>query len=218
MGSFQVLLLVVELLIIMIKLLFVIGMMVVVVTCLPELEMRSLRATGKGVFVKQSLLLKRGGLSCPASGSELSSKEKKQFLRAHNDYRKAEGKGLKPLKWNDALAKRAQDLVDSKSDCKMEHIELNCGSARMGQNLAWDWRSPAPTGNMEPAKAVTMWYDEKKDYNYAANSCSKVCGHYTQVVWKDTKEVGCAARVCGNSRLVACDYYPPGNWVGEKPY
>ena len=93
-------------------------------------------------------------------------------------------------------------------------ITLNnfrCGSTQLGQNLAWDWSSANQNGNMDPAHVVQMWYDEKKDYNLGAKKCNagKVCGHYTQVAWRGSTKVGCAARNCGKERLVVCDYHPP---------
>ncbi|MEM6522020.1 MAG: CAP domain-containing protein, partial [Cyanobacteria bacterium P01_C01_bin.70] len=40
---------------------------------------------------------------------------------------------------------------------------------------------------------VAAWVAEKADYDYASNSCAsgKVCGHYTQIVWRETTAVGC---------------------------
>lgn len=37
------------------------------------------------------------------------------------------------------------------------------------------------TAQVSPSTAVNDWYDEKFYYNYGANTCSFVCGHYTQV-------------------------------------
>jgi hypothetical protein len=71
---------------------------------------------------------------------------------------------------------------------------------------------------------VDAWGNEKKDYDYANNSCQSgaVCGHYTQVVWRSTKLVGCGVASCsaGNSKaqVWVCQYSPPGNYVGERPY
>ena len=52
-------------------------------------------------------------------------------------------------------------------------------------------------------------------------------GHYTQMVWKDTKEVGCAIAtsngktsdgMAGVVAYLVCRYTPPGNMNGEKPF
>ena len=79
-----------------------------------------------------------------------------------------------------------------------------------GQGKAWTWRY-----------TVDGWSDEKKNYHYGSNTCDpgKMCGHYTAVVWKDTTTVGCGRVTCVNGNtLMVCDYYPPGNYDGEKPY
>ena len=78
---------------------------------------------------------------------------------------------------------------------------------------------------------VAAWASEVQDYDYATNTCAsgKQCGHYTQLVWRDTLRTGCAHRVCtvnwpfaspsgGSWDFWVCDYEPPGNWVGQKPY
>ena len=85
------------------------------------------------------------------------------------------------------------------------------------------------SGNAYPEYSVTQfvgdWASEKQNYTYADNSCSAVCGHYTQVVWANTAEVGCGIKLCetinsGGKKVVmfGCDYSPPGNSQGQKPY
>ncbi|KAJ6759314.1 hypothetical protein OIU74_025899 [Salix koriyanagi] len=46
------------------------------------------------------------------------------------------------------------------------------------------------------------------------------CGHYTQIVWRETKRIGCARVDCfgGRGVFMTCNYDPPGNYIGEKPY
>jgi len=67
---------------------------------------------------------------------------------------------------------------------------------------------------------VQAWYDEKSDYTYASMACveGKMCGHYTQVVWAQTTQVGCAWNRCPDFHILVCDYSPIGNVVGSKPY
>ncbi|KAJ1396583.1 Ves allergen [Sesbania bispinosa] len=77
------------------------------------------------------------------------------------------------------------------------------------------------TGDMSGRDAVRLWVNEKADYDYNSNSCAsgKQCGHYTQVVWKNTKRVGCAKVRCNNGgTFITCNYDPPGNYVGQRPY
>ncbi|CDS35452.2 glioma pathogenesis protein 1 [Echinococcus multilocularis] len=75
-------------------------------------------------------------------------------------------------------------------------------------------------------EAACAWLLEKKYYNYHNNSCTHVCGHYTQMVWADTTHVGCAMHQCdglkpewGNPQyLTVCHYKPGGNYPGVRPY
>lgn len=74
---------------------------------------------------------------------------------------------------------------------------------------------------MSGTSAVAMWVNEKVDYNYNSNTCAtnKVCGHYTQVVWRKSVRLGCAKVRCRNGgTLISCNYDPRGNYVGQKPY
>ena len=51
-------------------------------------------------------------------------------------------------------------------------------------------------------------------------AAGKVCGHYTQVVWRDSTAIGCARVDCNNGGgvFITCNYNPPGNYVGRSPY
>ena len=56
----------------------------------------------------------------------------------------------------------------------------SCSGNGAGQNLYVSWTS-GDSIEVDPAKAVKSWYEEIHDYEYSTGSCSKVCGHYTQV-------------------------------------
>ncbi|KAK9071088.1 hypothetical protein SSX86_009656 [Deinandra increscens subsp. villosa] len=136
------------------------------------------------------------------------------YVNAHNVVRK-QIPGLQPLKWDPTVAKYAESYANwRKLDCALVHSNRDFG--KYGENIAIGW------GEFSGLDAVKLWVDEKPDYDYGSNSClhGKMCGHYTQVVWKNTSLIGCARAKCfDNMRVfVTCNYKIPGNWIGEKPY
>ncbi|XBI08118.1 hypothetical protein VPH35_135902 [Triticum aestivum] len=107
----------------------------------------------------------------------------------------------------------ARAAVGRINDCKLQH-----SGGPYGENIFWgsagaDWKA---------ADAVNAWVGEKKDYDYGSNTCAagKVCGHYTQVVWRASTSIGCARVVCNNNLgvFITCNYEPRGNIIGQKPY
>ena len=71
------------------------------------------------------------------------------------------------------------------------------------------------------ASAVDNWGNEVNNYNLATNTCTpgKVCGHFTQVVWKNTARLGCGKATAADGwTYVVCNYDPPGNFVGQSPF
>jgi hypothetical protein len=48
---------------------------------------------------------------------------------------------------------------------------------------------------------------------------SNGCGHYTQIIWRNTTEVGCGMATCSNgSEIWVCNYNPPGNYLRQNAY
>lgn len=133
-----------------------------------------------------------------------------QVLDGHNAARGAVG--VPPLMWNDFLSSYARiySSRERRHDCKLIHSD-----SKFGENLFWGQGK-----RWGPQDAVAAWVAEKQWYNYGNNSCSgPQCGHYTQVVWRDTKSVGCSKIVCDTGdTFITCEYFPAGNYEGEKPY
>lgn len=149
-------------------------------------------------------------------------------LAAHNSVRAAHN--LPPLTWSSSLANYAQEWANRSANvrnCGMKHRpQSGKFKQQHGENL-W-WASPRTWSNglreLQPItvqRVVKDWADEKPFYNYATNTCKagEQCGHYTQIVWRETKEVGCAYQQCADkSQLWVCNYSPAGNYIGERPY
>jgi len=131
-----------------------------------------------------------------------------QMLDAHNAVRAKVH--VAPLIWSDHLADIAQQwakhLIATGEFAHSRNPET-------GENLY-----EIEGASAAPETVVKAWADEVKNYSYATNACNGMCGHYTQVVWGATKEVGCAAAQKGRREVWVCEYAPPGNYVGRKPY
>ncbi|BFG41277.1 hypothetical protein CerSpe_275510 [Prunus speciosa] len=95
-------------------------------------------------------------------------------------------------------------------DCNLVH-----SLGPYGENIAKSSRDLSATA------AVNMLVSDKSSYDYNSNSCApgKVCGHYTQVVWRNSVRLGCAKARCNNgTTFIGCNYDPPGNYDGRRPY
>jgi len=150
-------------------------------------------------------------------------------LNSHNKVRNKHN--LPPLKWSNKLANYSQEWANHLGrghQCQMFH---RGGQPPFGENLyissAEVWREgngrevDRKISPITITEVVNAWASEEKFYNYQQNRCQpgQQCGHYTQIVWKDTKEVGCAMKVCPDkSQTWVCSYNPAGNYVGFRPY
>ena len=132
------------------------------------------------------------------------------YVNEHNAARSQVG--VPNIVWDNTVAAFAQDYANQRQgDCNLIH---SGGGGKYGENLA------GSSGDLSGDDAVTMWVGEKSNYDYNSNSCvGGECLHYTQVVWKNSVRVGCAKVRCNNGgTFIGCNYDPPGNYVGEKPY
>jgi len=154
----------------------------------------------------------------------LDRKQQKEMVKVHNQYRSDVGISSK-VTWSKKLEKMAQNYANklkNEKSCNMIHSQTK----GVGENLYWASPLQYSTGETKVQQitskhVVDAWGSEKADYNYSKNSCTKgkMCGHYTQMVWESSIEIGCAKAVCAdNSQVWVCNYYPAGNYIGEKPY
>jgi len=110
------------------------------------------------------------------------------------------------LTWSPKLAQAAQQWVSTLRDqgCKFGH-----SGGRYGENLA-----AGTSGTLDGKSVTEMWYDEIKQYSFPNGGFSMQTGHFTQVVWKETTQLGCATTSCRGMDIWVCEYDPPGNVEG----
>lgn len=127
------------------------------------------------------------------------------LLTEHNNKRALHG--VSNLTWNWELAQYAADYADSALNCS--NLQLIHSGGPYGENLAAGYE-----GGFRP---VDVWYDEISLYDYDNPGFAEETGHFTQLIWNTTNEVGCAYVDCHNewSQYTICEYRPAGNIVGS---
>lgn len=140
-----------------------------------------------------------------------------RLLIAHNQERVA--LGLQPLSWNPALAGSAQRWADYLAATgRFEHAPEN-HRAPEGENL---WAGTK--GYFAPEAMVGAWIREKQFFrpgvfpNNSTTGRVEDVGHYTQLVWRATSEVGCAQSASAHEDILVCRYAEAGNYLGERPF
>jgi len=119
--------------------------------------------------------------------------------------------GVQALTWSTTVAQAAQAWVDklAATRCNLQHSNSN-----YGENMYMG------SGSRKMVSAAKSWENEKINYTgyVLDNSNWQQAGHYTQMVWRNSIELGCAAATCNSSTIIACNYSPTGNFLGQKPY
>ncbi|XP_029961495.1 Golgi-associated plant pathogenesis-related protein 1 [Salarias fasciatus] len=128
---------------------------------------------------------------------------KKEFLKSHNDYRAAHG--AEPMTLNEELTAAAQKWADH----MLEVNQLQHSKTNDGENVFY--KSSTATLKLTGKEAVDSWYAEIKDYNFKNPGFQGNTGHFTQVVWKSSTELGVGMATDGNTAFVVGQYRPAGN-------
>ena len=110
------------------------------------------------------------------------------------------------MTWSKELAASAQRWADTlrKNQCAFDHDP----DTNHGENLSYF----APVGSGSAERVVTGWYEEVELYDFSNPGFRFDTGHFTQVVWVDSTELGCGMAECRNAELWVCRYNPPGNF------
>jgi len=170
---------------------------------------------GTAIVQSEELTVRSGSRTITIQSGESSSRSRtmtsggfsREMLAAHNNIR-AEME-LPPLQWSSELAAYSQKWANS---LIAKNRAAHNSKSPYGENIL-------VTGlGSTPSTVVTEWASESQDYTYHNNACNGDCGHYTQLVWRSTRKVGCAMALNGQREIWVCSYDPPGNFRGERPY
>jgi hypothetical protein len=140
-----------------------------------------------------------------------------RLLAVHNAERTR--LGLKPLVWSAKLAAHAKTWSQSLAVSDMMEHSAAAADGREGENLWFGTKD-----DYTPEEMIGAFIDEKAMFkrgvfpDVTTTGRWEDVGHYTQLVWKDTREVGCAITSNPRRDVLVCRYTPMGNIVGQKVY
>jgi hypothetical protein len=138
-----------------------------------------------------------------------------QLLERHNVER--DRKGAARLTWSRKLAQEAQGWADRLAiENTLRHADqATRGGA--GENL---WMGSA--GYYSAVQMIDGFLAERQHYrpgafpNVSRTGRWEDVGHYTQIIWPGTQEVGCAVSRNSTNDFLVCRYWPAGNTVGVR--
>ncbi len=140
-----------------------------------------------------------------------------RILATHNAER--ERLEVPQLRWNVALEREAAQWAQSLSRRGvLQHADAGMRNGT-GENL---WMGTA--GHWPVEDMVGMFIAEKANFqpgtfpHISRTGDWADVGHYSQVVWRDTREVGCALVTGRGNDVLVCRYWPAGNVWGQKAF
>lgn len=89
-------------------------------------------------------------------------------------------------------------------------------SSKYGENLAMMGSNVSPSPSLCKT-AVDRWYAESKVYDYSNPAFTSNAGHFTQLIWNDTQNIGIGIATSPKTGMmyIAMWYDPPGNVYGR---
>lgn len=140
-----------------------------------------------------------------------------RLLGAHNAERVR--LGLRPLVWSVKLAEHAKKWAQALAvSDMMEHSNASADGGE-GENLWFGTK-----GDYAPEEMVGYFVEEGKLFkrgvfpDVSTSGRWEDVGHYTQLIWSDTREVGCALASNARRDVLVCRYLPVGNIEGRPVY
>jgi len=137
--------------------------------------------------------------------------DKTAILEKINGYRRSHQ--APDVTWSDTISSSvSQPWTDHLAATKT--FEHNPDSHEYGENLAMT--GPSNDLTMAVENAIAMWYSEITDYDFYNPVYAPNTGHFTQLVWVNTMQIGVGVTVGSSGEVyVVMNYDPPGNYLGD---
>lgn len=116
------------------------------------------------------------------------------------------------MTWSNALVPAALANAQNNAD---KNVFVHTTNPQWGENIAYQY------GYNNPLYLPFLWYDEVRKYDFGNPGFSAATGHFTQQVWLDSTQLGCAYVQAKNALsnngwyYLSCEYNSPGNYAGE---
>ena len=150
-----------------------------------------------------------GCISCGNEEIIINYDIKTDALSQHCKYRKNHKVGNLTLSEElcDKANKKISKLIEKDDD---EYIDDE-DEGELGENLYISYQGPNKVKEI-----CESWYNEKKNYIFGQIKYQKGTGHFTQMIWKGTKEVGFGWGTSKSNKFYfLAYYYPAGNEIGK---
>lgn len=138
-----------------------------------------------------------------------------ELLEAHNHERTRFG--APALRWNPELAREAHTWAAMLArEGRMRHANASERKGA-GENLWMGSAGAFPASTMVGAFVAEKQYFISGTFPRISRTGNwRDVGHYTQVVWHGTQELGCAIARNERDDFLVCRYWPAGNTYGEE--
>ena len=132
-----------------------------------------------------------------------------ETLQSHNKYRKIHHSP--PLSLNKEICQISQKYAENLANNDIfQHSDNKYKGEELGENL-FMCKGKEATGEY----VTKSWYDEIKDHDFNGGFQNNT-GHFTQLVWKGSKEVGFGfSKSKSGYTYVVANYFPAGNFSGQ---
>jgi hypothetical protein len=125
--------------------------------------------------------------------------------------------GVPPLRWSEQLAESARAYGPKLAELGTFVHSPRAGRPNIGEAL---WMGPRGEYSIEAM--IDYWAEEKRTFKPGIFPDVSTTGnwedvsHYTQMIWRETREVGCALQRGGRSDYLICHFGPKGNRDGKQ--